>query len=91
MIEDSADLRNRLVGVYTTQDVAALFGVTPMTVNLWRARGGLDAIVLPGSRIAPPRGAAGRPAVRFARRDVLSWAQRTGRRIRARSALKLAA
>jgi hypothetical protein len=78
------NLNSALSDLLTTQDVAELFRVTPMTVHLWRS-GGLDAVVIPGSRFARPANDAGRPAVRFERRIILSWAQRTGRRIRASS------
>jgi hypothetical protein len=72
------DNKSHFSDLYTTQDVARLFGVTPMTINLWR-NAGLSAIIIPGSRFA----AQGRPAVRFERRDIVAWATQTGRRIRA--------
>ena len=73
MSTSTQDLQERLSGLMTTQDVAHLFCVTSMTVHLWRSSRGLPALVIPGTS---------RPAVRFARRDVLAWAADNGRRVR---------
>jgi hypothetical protein len=64
----SAQLQNQLSDLWTAQDVCAYYGVTAMTVHLWRGRG-LPAVVIPGHM---------RPAVRFLPSEVRAWAMHNG-------------
>lgn len=66
------DLQTALESLWTTQDVARVFRVTPMTIHLWRQNRGMPAIVIPGE---------GRPAVRFREDDVCEWARSHGIRV----------
>lgn len=65
---NSAELQKHLNGSWTAQDVCTEYGVTAMTVHLWRARG-LPAIVIPGQK---------RPAIRFVPSEVKAWTRTNG-------------
>lgn len=65
---NSAQIQRQLDGLWTAQDVCAEYGVTAMTVHLWRAKG-MPAVVIPGQK---------RPAIRFVRQEVQSWARTQG-------------
>jgi len=69
----TSNLQARLASLMTTRDVADMFGVTSMTVHLWRMNRGLPVIVIPGDT---------RPAIRYDRADVVSWAAAQERRPR---------
>lgn len=70
-----SDFQRKLSALWTTQDVARLFDVTPMTVHLWRLNRGLPTVVIPGTL---------RNAVRFEREAVLAWACARNVRMRMR-------
>lgn len=74
------ELEKHLASLWTTTDVARLFGVTPMTVSLWRTNKRLPTIVIPGDS---------RAAIRFDRDEVMKWALEN--KIRMRTVAKRAA
>lgn len=55
-----------LANTWTAQDVSQEYGVTAMTVHLWRARG-LPVVVIPGTA---------RPTVRFVKDEVRAWCKK---------------
>jgi len=63
------DLQKQLNALWTVQDVCAEYGVTPMTVHLWRTNRSMPAVVINGH---------GRPAVRFVPAEVRKWAKDKG-------------
>ena len=62
----SRQLQAQLASLWSSQEVARLFGVTPMTIWLWRENRGLPKVELKGTA---------RPAIRFVPEDVLAWAK----------------
>lgn len=61
-------IQKQLNALWTAQDVAEHFNVTPMAIYLWRERG-LPCVILPGTS---------RPAVRFVPADVREWTHKHG-------------
>jgi hypothetical protein len=60
-----------LESTWTTQEIARRFGVTSMTIHLWRRRPDpLPVLEIPGHR---------RPSIRFVPREVQAWAKRNER------------
>jgi len=76
----TSDLQKHINSLWTSDDVCAYFGVTPMTVYLWRQNRGLPALVFPGNA---------RNAVRFVPDEVRAWAAKMGIKI-ARESLAVA-
>lgn len=64
----TAQLQRELRGLWTVQDVCERYGVTAMSVHLWRERG-LPTLVLEGEK---------RPAIRFVPTDVREWRKQSG-------------
>lgn len=63
---ETAKLQKLINGLWTAQDVCERWGVTAMTVHLWRDKG-LPAVVIPGYA---------RDAVRFVPADVRDWTKK---------------
>lgn len=59
-------LQKQINGLWTAQEICERWGVTAMTVHLWRNRG-LPALSIPGYA---------RDAVRFVPEDVKNWTKR---------------
>ena len=74
-LDEGRVLRQQLRTLWTTEEVAARFEVTTMTIHNWREKDGLPALTLPG---------AGRPAIRYIPDEVRQWAKSKGKRLRAR-------
>jgi hypothetical protein len=61
-----------LASLWTTQDLAEMFSVTPMTIHLWRENLGLPDLPIPGMA---------RDAVRFIPDEVVQWAKANNKRL----------
>ena len=59
-------LQQQLSELWTVNDICARYGVTKMTVFLWRRDRGLPAVVIEGEK---------RPSIRFVPDDVKAWAR----------------
>ena len=66
-------LQTQLNRLWTQNDLADKFGVTGMTIHLWRNNRGLPTIVIPGKA---------RDAVRFAPEEVRRWARENNVKMR---------
>jgi hypothetical protein len=60
------ELNQQLRRLWTTHDVCRALSVTPMTVQNWRRKKDLPAVVFPGNA---------RASVRFVPEEVESWAK----------------
>lgn len=67
----SVELQRQMDDLWAVQDVCEVYGVTPMTVHLWRRDRNppMPAVVIPGVK---------RPAVRFVESEVRAWAKAQG-------------
>ena len=78
----SQNLRTQLGALWDSHDLCDHFGVTPMTIYLWRKNRGLPSISIPGT---------GRPAVRFNPQEVIAWAAQQGIKPSRLATMRLAA